>query len=111
MLRAGHLFQVVDDIAKAQHISSFRTTQQRIERIASDSRRGLDSLFTDMQQGQVKEILQVILKADVQGSVEAVKDTLNKLSTEKVKIRVVHMGVGAITESQRQCLLRRPTRT
>jgi translation initiation factor IF-2 len=96
--RAGDLFQAVDDIAKAQHISSFRTTQQRIERIASDSRRGLDSLFTDMQQGQVKE-LQVILKADVQGSVEAVKDTLNKLSTEKVKIRVVHMGVGAITES------------
>ncbi|MBK6313333.1 MAG: hypothetical protein IPF53_03200 [Blastocatellia bacterium] len=98
MPRAGDLFQAVDDIAKAQHISSFRTTQQRIERIASDSRRGLDSLFTDMQQGQVKE-LQVILKADVQGSVEAVKDTLNKLSTEKVKIRVVHMGVGAITES------------
>ncbi len=96
--RAGDLFQAVDDIAKAQHISSFRTTQQRIERIASDSRRGLDSLFSDMQQGQVKE-LQVILKADVQGSVEAVKDTLNKLSTEKVKIRVVHQGVGAITES------------
>jgi translation initiation factor IF-2 len=95
---AGDVFQVVDDIAKAQHISSFRQSKQRMERIATDSRRGLESLFGDLQQGQVKE-LQIILKADVQGSVEAVRDTLEKLSTEKVKIRVVRSGVGAITES------------
>jgi translation initiation factor IF-2 len=95
---AGDIFQAVDDVSRAQHISSFRQTQQRIERIAADSRRGLDSLFADLQQGQVKE-LQIILKADVQGSVEAVKETLNKLSTEKVKIRVVHSGVGAVNES------------
>ncbi len=95
---AGDVFQAVDDVAKAQHVSSFRQSQQRIERIAADSRRGLDSLFADMQAGGVKE-LQIILKADVQGSVEAVKDTLNKLSTDKVKIRVVHSGVGAINES------------
>jgi translation initiation factor IF-2 len=95
---AGDVFQAVDDVAKAQHVSSFRQSQQRIERIAADSRRGLDSLFADMQQGAVKE-LQVILKADVQGSVEAVKDVLNKLSTDKVKIRVVHSGVGAVNES------------
>ncbi|HQR37789.1 MAG TPA: translation initiation factor IF-2 [Blastocatellia bacterium] len=95
---AGDVFQAVDDVAKAQHVSSFRQSQQRMERIAADSRRGLDSLFADLQQGQVKE-LQIILKADVQGSVEAVKDTLNKLSTDKVKIRVVHSGVGAVNES------------
>jgi translation initiation factor IF-2 len=95
---AGDVFQAVDDVAKAQHVSSFRQSQQRIERIAADSRRGLESLFSDLQQGQVKE-LQVILKADVQGSVEAVKDVLNKLSTDKVKIRVVHSGVGAVNES------------
>jgi translation initiation factor IF-2 len=95
---AGDVFQAVDDVAKAQHVSSFRQSQQRMERIAADSRRGLDSLFSDLQQGQVKE-LQVILKADVQGSVEAVKDVLNKLSTDKVKIRVVHSGVGAVNES------------
>jgi translation initiation factor IF-2 len=95
---AGDVFQAVDDVAKAQHISSFRQSKQRMERIAADSRRGLDSLFADMQQGQIKE-LQIILKADVQGSVEAVKDTLLKLSSDKVKIRVVRAGVGAITES------------
>lgn len=95
---AGDVFQAVDDLSEAQHIASFRQSKQRIERIAQDTRRGLDSLFADLQQGQVKE-LQIILKADVQGSVEAVKETLNKLSTDKVKIRVVHSGVGAINES------------
>jgi translation initiation factor IF-2 len=95
---AGDVFQVVDDMSKAQHISSFRQSKERLSRIASDAKKGIEMLFDPSGQSQVKE-LQVILKADVQGSVEAVRDVLQKLSSEKVKIRVVRAGVGAITES------------
>jgi translation initiation factor IF-2 len=95
---AGDVFQVVDDMAKAQHISSFRQSKERMSRIASDAKKGIEMLFDPTGQSQVKE-LQVILKADVQGSVEAVRDVLQRLSSEKVKIRVVRAGVGAITES------------
>jgi translation initiation factor IF-2 len=70
--------------------------QARQAAISRDSARGLDHLFSD--KSQVKELL-VILKGDVQGSVEAVRDALNKLSTERVKIRIIRSGVGAITES------------
>jgi translation initiation factor IF-2 len=70
--------------------------QARQAAIARTSARGLEQLFSD--RNQVKELL-VILKGDVQGSVEAVRDALNKLSTERVKIRIIRSGVGAITES------------
>jgi translation initiation factor IF-2 len=70
--------------------------QARQAAIARTSARGLEQLFSD--RNQVKELL-VILKGDVQGSVEAVRDGLNKLSTERVKIRIIRSGVGAITES------------
>ena len=70
--------------------------QARLAAIARTSARGLEQLFAD--KSQIKELL-VILKGDVQGSVEAVRDGLNKLSTERVKIRIIRSGVGAITES------------
>ncbi|HWX40089.1 MAG TPA: translation initiation factor IF-2 [Blastocatellia bacterium] len=94
--QAGDQFQVVQDAAQAQHIAGQRQMQARQAAIARTSARSLEQLFSD--QSQIKELL-VILKADVAGSVEAVRDVLNKLSTERVKIRIIRSGVGAITES------------
>jgi translation initiation factor IF-2 len=93
---AGDQLQVVGDAAQAQHIANQRQMQARLAEISRTSARGLEQLFAD--KSQVKELL-VILKGDVQGSVEAVRDALNKLSTERVKIRIIRSGVGAITES------------
>jgi translation initiation factor IF-2 len=93
---AGDQFQVVDDIAKAQQIGQFRQSKARVMALARTAARGLDQLAMQMKTGEVKELL-VILKADVQGSVEVLKDTLTKLSTEKVKVRIIRAGVGAIT--------------
>src|SRR5262245_19303864 len=94
---AGDQFQVVDDVSKAQQISQFRQSKARATALARTAARGLDQLAAQMESGEVKELL-VILKADVQGSVEVLKDTLLKLSTEKVKVRIIRSGVGAITE-------------
>ncbi|MBO0857876.1 MAG: translation initiation factor IF-2 [Chloracidobacterium sp.] len=93
---AGDQFQVVDDIVKAQQIGQFRQSKARAMALARTAARGLDQLAIQMSTGEVKELL-VILKADVQGSVEVLKDTLTKLSTEKVKVRIIRAGVGAIT--------------
>ncbi len=95
---AGDQFQVVSDVAKAQQISAFRQSKARASALARSAARGLDQLHAQMEAGEVKELL-VILKADVQGSVEVLKDTLVKLSTDKVKVRIIRSGVGAITES------------
>ena len=93
---AGDQFQVVDDVSKAQQISQFRQAKARATALARTAARGLDQLAKQMETGEVKELL-VILKADVQGSVEVLKDTLLKLSTDKVKVRIIRAGVGAIT--------------
>ena len=94
--QAGDQLQVVQDPTQAQHIAAQRQMQARQAAIARTSARSLEQLFSD--KSQIKELL-VILKADVQGSVEAVRDVLNKLSTERIKIRIIRSGVGAITES------------
>jgi translation initiation factor IF-2 len=94
--QAGDQFQAVQDPTQAQHIAHQRQMAARQAAIARTSARGLEQLFSSKE--QVKELL-IILKGDVQGSVEAVRDALNKLSTEKVKIRIIRSGVGAITES------------
>ena len=93
---AGDQFQVVADEVKARQISEYRQSKARIKALARTAARGLDQLAAQMATGEVKELL-VILKADVQGSVEVLKDTLLKLSTEKVKVRIIRAGVGAIT--------------
>jgi translation initiation factor IF-2 len=95
---AGDLFQVVADVAKAHQISDRRQANARAASLQRTAARGLDQLHERMAAGEVKELL-VILKADAQGSVEAVKEVLTRLSTDKVKVRVIHAGVGAITES------------
>ena len=93
---AGDQFQVVADEVKARQISEYRQSKARIKALSNTAARGLDQLAAQMATGEVKELL-VILKADVQGSVEVLKDTLLKLSTEKVKVRIIRAGVGAIT--------------
>lgn len=92
--QAGDNFQVVADIARATEISQQRQMKARQSALAKSTRRGIESLGL----AEVKELL-IILKADVQGSVEVLRATLEKLSTEKVKVRVIRAGVGAIAES------------
>jgi len=92
--QAGDAFQVVDDITRAQGISEHRQMVTRQNTLLQTTKRGIEALG----EKEVKE-LRVVLKADVQGSVEVLKSTLTKLSTEQVKVFVVRSGVGAITES------------
>ncbi len=99
---AGDVFQVFADEAKARGIAGFRSHEDRQRELAPQpARMSLEQLFDHMGRDEVKE-LSVILKADVQGSVEVVRDTLEKLSTDKVQIKVIHAAVGAITTTNVQ---------
>ena len=94
---AGDLFQVVADEAKARGIAEFRKQERRARQLSPEpTKLSLERLFTQIQEGGVKE-LPIVVKADVQGSVEVVTDTLRKLSTSKVEIQIIRSGVGAIT--------------
>jgi translation initiation factor IF-2 len=95
---AGDDFQVVTDTAKAKQIVNFRDLKAREIALAKNSRLTLEQLHKQLQAGEVKE-LPIILKADVGGSAEVIGEALQKLSNEKVKVRVLHSGVGAINES------------
>jgi translation initiation factor IF-2 len=92
--QAGDTFQVVADIDQAVSIANQRSQKARQSAMTKSTKRGLESLG----QAEFKELL-VVLKTDVQGSIEVLRATLEKLSTEKVKVRVIRSGVGAITES------------
>ncbi len=94
----GETMQVVTDTAKAKQIVMYRETKLREQAMAKSSRVTLDQLSQQIKAGETKE-LPIILKADVGGSAEVLADTLQKLSNEKVRIRVIHTGVGAITET------------
>ncbi len=94
---AGDLFQVVGDESKARGIVEFRRHEMRQRDLApAPNRVSLERLFDNIQEGGLKE-LQVVLKADVQGSVEVLTETLRKLSTDQVQIRMIRSGVGAVT--------------
>jgi translation initiation factor IF-2 len=94
----GDVFQVAD-AAKARQIAAFREEQAKNRALgAKGGRLTLESLQAQIAEGGMKE-LPIIIKADVQGSAEVLADTLQKLSDEKVKIRIIHAGVGAINES------------
>src|SRR3954454_20008227 len=95
---AGDDLQVVTDTAKAKQIVNFRDQRQKEAALAKSSRLTLEQLHKQMQAGEVKE-LPIIIKTDVGGSAEVLSETLQKLSNEKVKVRVIHSGVGAINES------------
>ncbi|MBI3664873.1 MAG: translation initiation factor IF-2 [Acidobacteria bacterium] len=94
----GDSFQVVTDTAKAKQIVGYRESKARELSIAKSARMTLEALHEQMRSGEVKELL-IILKCDVTGSVEVLADTLQRLSTDKVKMRIIHSGVGAISES------------
>jgi translation initiation factor IF-2 len=94
----GDVFQVAD-AAKARQIAAFREEQAKTRALGAKSARlTLESLQAQIAEGGMKE-LPIIIKADVQGSAEVLADTLTKLSDEKVKIRIIHSGVGAVNES------------
>jgi translation initiation factor IF-2 len=94
---AGDLLQVVDDESRARGIAEYRAQEVRSRDLnPTQGRLSLEQLFNRIQEGDVKE-LPVVLKADVQGSVEVLRDALSKVSTDKVKLMVIHAGVGAIS--------------
>jgi len=94
----GDTFQVVTDTAKAKQIVIYRELKAREEAMRKAPKVSLDQLHEQLREGEIKE-LNVILKTDVGGTAEVVSDTLQKLSNDKVRIRVLHSGVGAITET------------
>jgi translation initiation factor IF-2 len=98
MPEAGDSFQVVTDTVKAKQIVLYREAKVREQSLAKSSRLTLEQLHKQLEAGEVKE-LPIILKTDVGGSAEVLTDTLQKLSNDKVHIRVLHSGVGAINES------------
>jgi translation initiation factor IF-2 len=95
----GDTFQVIDDPIKARQVVAYRQAQAKERALGvKGGRLTLESLQQQMSEGGIKE-LSIIIKADVQGSAEVLADTLTKLSDERVKIRIIHTGVGAINES------------
>lgn len=95
---AGDRFIVVKDEKTARNMAESRKEKIRQENFQSSNRVSMENLYNQIQEGKVKE-LSVIVKADVQGSVEAIRQSIEKLSTDNVKVRVIHGGVGAITET------------
>ena len=94
----GDTFNAVSDERLARQLVEQRRTAQKEERFNARTKVTLDNLFEQMQMGDMKE-LQIIVKADVQGSVEAVRQSLEKLSNDEVRVNVIHGAVGAISES------------
>ncbi|WP_300384793.1 translation initiation factor IF-2 [Clostridium sp.] len=95
---AGDRFTIVKDEKTARNAAELRKQKIKDESFHSSTRVSLEDLYNQIQEGNVKE-LSIIVKADVQGSVQAIKQSLEKLSTGDVKVRVIHAGVGAITET------------
>ena len=93
----GDQLLAVTDSLKAQSIVNFRQLKMREKALAASARIRLEDLGRAIAEGQLKELL-VVLKADVQGSLEAVADQLGKLPQEKIKVRIIRQGVGAVTE-------------
>ena len=95
---AGDKFYVVESDRDARLISETRQDQYRTEKLGANSHVSLENLFQQIQEGEIKE-LNVVLKGDVQGSVQAVASSLLELSTDEVKINIIHQAVGGITET------------
>ncbi len=95
---AGDTFYEVKNEKMAKHLIEKRKTQEREKAINSNTKVTLDNLFSQMEEGKLK-VLNLIVKADVQGSVEAVKQSLEKLENEEVRVKVVHAGAGAVNQT------------
>lgn len=95
---AGDTFVSLDDEKKARQVALARLQKQRLSDIAKHRKLTLDELYAKIKEGQIKE-LNIIIKGDVQGSVEALKQSLEGITHPEVKVRVIHTGVGGIKES------------
>ncbi len=95
---AGDLLEVLENDQLTREIASKRKDYEKNEKLKNNLNINLDNLYSHIQEGEIKE-LNIVIKADVQGSVEAMKETLAELSTDEVKVNVIHGGVGAITET------------
>jgi len=95
---AGDTMYAVEDDKLAKQVAEERKEKLKEQQLKASSKMSLDELFNKIKEGEVKE-LNIIVKADVQGSVEAVRQSLEKLSNDEVRVRVIHGAVGAITES------------
>ena len=96
--QAGDDFIVMPDEQKARKVAEYRARKQREAEVAREAKMSLDKLFEKLKEGEVKE-LKVVLKADVQGTLEALQDSLRKLSTDEVRVNIIRSGIGAISES------------
>ena len=95
---AGESAVVVQDERKAREVAAKRHTKHRELKLAKQQKAKLENMFANMESGDVSE-LNIVLKADVQGSIEAIADSLTRLSTDEVKVNIVGSGVGGITET------------
>ena len=95
---AGDEFVVLPDEKKAREVAEYRQRKEREAALAKTTKISLDSIFEKMQESELKE-LNIVLKTDVQGSLEALKESLKKLSTKEIKVNIVRGGIGAISES------------
>lgn len=95
---AGDMLQVVSDDKVARQVADKRAEKRREVELKKSAKVSLDDLFSQIQEGEIKD-LNIIVKADVQGSVEALRESLMKLANDEVRVQVIHGGVGAITES------------
>ncbi|MCJ7745417.1 MAG: translation initiation factor IF-2, partial [Actinobacteria bacterium] len=95
---AGEEFRVVDDGKRARQISERRRIHKKLEEQAGPRHVSLENLFDRIMEGEINQ-LKVVLKADAQGSLEAIIDSLEKIPQEEVKLNVIHSGVGGITET------------
>jgi len=96
--QAGDSFVAVTDEAKARQVAEYRQSKQRETELVKSSKVSLEELYDQIKAGDMRE-LRVVLKADVQGSVEALTEALGRLASDEVKLRVIHGSVGGITES------------
>ena len=95
---AGETFYAITDEKLGRQLAEKRRTKQQQEHQKASVKISLDDLYKQIQEGKVKD-LNLIIKADVQGSVEALRQSLEKLSNDEVRVNVIHGGVGAVTES------------
>jgi len=95
---AGDVLAVVESEARAREVTDYRQRMNRDKRVGTGGRTSLDQMLTQLKEKNISE-LPIIVKADVQGSAEAIVQALDKLGTDEVKARVIHAGVGGITES------------
>ena len=94
----GEKFYVVESEARAREVAEFRQRQQREKQAAKSSGTSLEQMMAQLQDSEIKE-LPIVIKGDVQGSVEAIVSSLEKFSTDEVRVRILHTGVGGVSES------------